>query len=108
VNINSYAFLFGEWILLLITAYLIFIKQKFGLGSEEGYSFYRMFIMTMIQGGVFLQTVSTIRLWYWDQFYTELAIEREKKMWDDWQQSKNETQIVDDQDTIDFYRAPPM
>ena len=69
INIKMYAWLFGEWLLLLAIGYLIFFRERYGLDSDEAYAFYKVFFVTMSAGGVFLSTASTVRLWYWDGYY---------------------------------------
>ncbi len=66
VNISNFTFMFFDWILIVFTAYWMFIKEKVGASDDLAYAFYKVFVATMMSGGIQFTIISTIRYWYWD------------------------------------------
>ena len=65
--------MFLDWILLVFTAYWMFIKAGVSASDELAYAFYKIFIVSMISGGAQFTIISTIRYWFWDTYYLDLA-----------------------------------
>jgi len=72
VNLNTYGFVFVTWVLILFIGYWMLFQENLTISSDITAAYYKIFMTTMISGGISLQLVSTIRYWYWDGYYIDL------------------------------------
>lgn len=80
VNLNTYGFVFVTWLLLGFIGYWMLMKEdQITLESNITKAYYKIFMYTMISGGIGIQILPTIRFWYWDGYYIDFAEEQEKK-----------------------------
>lgn len=54
VNINAYIFVFGTWLMLVFLGYWMFLKEDYSLDDDMSKAFYKIFINTMVTGGITL------------------------------------------------------
>jgi len=73
VNIQVYQFVFAEALLLVVLGYWIYFKDSYAIDSTMSAYFYKIFLSSVVTGGLELMMISTIRYWYWDGVYSELA-----------------------------------
>jgi len=72
VNLNTYGFVFVSWVLILFIGYWMTFQEDLTIASDITGAYYKIFMTTMISGGISLQLISTIRYWYWDGYYLDL------------------------------------
>jgi hypothetical protein len=65
-----FSFVFLQWWLFVVLGYLLIGKNDLTLSDTLVVLWYKLFMLTLLQGGFLLQTVSSIRYWYWDYYYT--------------------------------------
>jgi hypothetical protein len=66
VNMHAYLFVFAVWELLLLLGYLILFRADYAPDSTMAIGFYKIFINSMVCGGISMMVLSSIRFWYWD------------------------------------------
>ena len=77
MNLNTYAFVFVTWISIFFIGYWMAFKEpSITLQSPITTAYYKIFMYTMISGGIGIQILPTIRFWYWDGYYID---EHERK-----------------------------
>ncbi len=55
--------------MLLVIGYLLVYRNGLTFTDTLVIDWYEIFMLTLLSGGVLLQTVSSIRYWYWDYYY---------------------------------------
>jgi hypothetical protein len=77
---NAYIFIFVEWMALLVSGYYIIIKERYSFSEAVTKAWYQTFIGSMAIGAVSLRILNSIRLWYWDEIYEEIELERRREI----------------------------
>lgn len=75
-GVKVYTFVFAEWIMMIGVGVLIYTSGKYTLESDMTNAWYKITIGTLLSGGLSLQTVESIRIWYWNYFYKLEALEQ--------------------------------
>ena len=68
-SMKVYTFVFGEWIMMLGVGILIYTSGQYTLDSDMTNAWYKIMLGTLLAGGITLQSIESIRIWYWNYVY---------------------------------------
>ena len=74
--------MFVSWVVIIFIGYWLLWQENYTLQDDIAAAYYKIFMTTMITGGISLQLLSTIRYWYWDGYYLELDAKRQAARWE--------------------------
>ena len=70
-SLNMFVFLFINWLLMLVIGYFLFYVEKFDFLDQVSRAWYYSFIVQVVGGAISIQTINSIRYWYWDEYYSQ-------------------------------------
>ena len=68
-SLNMFVFLFINWLLMLAIGYFVFFVENYSFTDRVARAWYFSFIVQIVGGALSIQTINSIRYWYWDEYY---------------------------------------